>query len=248
MSLTTLQVILLREAARDEALSCTLQQAGAHVLHLPVSRFSACKICESTRNQLRSRFDGWLFPSVNAVKFSQSIWPDRQPHQVFAVGPQTANALTSAGFERVMAPDAAPSGKSLLALEVLQAVSGQRFVVFHGHPHRPELDNTLRERGAEVLSICCYTSLPVDHLQLPEIAPPTLLWLTSAQNLKYLLAQLGTSLKQWQDTVQILALSNRLAQIAQLAGFKKNPLICTSTHCGAIHSAIEAWYAEAVLR
>jgi uroporphyrinogen-III synthase len=104
-----------------------------------------------------ARYDGAFFVSANAAEYGvpQGVaWPVNVP--VYAPGPGTAAALTDLGVADVRFPAEDHDSEGLLALPLLQKVSGKRFAIFCGDGGRELLGDTLRARGAVVDYISCY--------------------------------------------------------------------------------------------
>ena len=73
-----------------------------------------------------------------------------------AIGPTTAAELERHGASRVLTPHARYDSESLLALPEMQAVGGQKILIFRGVGGRELLADELRARGADVRFAECY--------------------------------------------------------------------------------------------
>ena len=101
-----------------------------------------------------------IFISGNAVHFGmQAILARRQrlPQgiSVYAIGQATAKLLEGFGLS-VICAGAEMTSESLLALQSLAQVEGQRILIIKGEGGRTSLRDTLGARGAEVDELPCY--------------------------------------------------------------------------------------------
>lgn len=102
-------------------------------------------------------YDFAVFVSANAVEFGApplGRWPPRLP--AFAPGPGTAEALAGVGVPDVRVPENRYDSEGLLALPELLAARGRRVLVFRGESGRELLADTLKRRGADVVTVPCY--------------------------------------------------------------------------------------------
>jgi uroporphyrinogen-III synthase len=147
-----------------------MQRCGLQVL-----RLAACRLLRLNPYRQRQQMNDccWIwtvmtaffFVSANAARLGLNAvagcwpqWPHRLP--VYAVGQGTASVLEQDGLT-VTLPERADS-EGLIALPALQAVSGQRFLLFRGQGGRELLRETLQARGASVTVIELYRrDLPV---------------------------------------------------------------------------------------
>lgn len=105
--------------------------------------------------------DWAIFISTNAVQQGMPRLLQRHPQlpprlRFAAIGPTTAAELERHGASRVLTPQARYDSESLLALPEMQAVGGQRILIFRGVGGRELLAEQLRTRGAEVRFAECY--------------------------------------------------------------------------------------------
>lgn len=98
-----------------------------------------------------------LFTSVHAVDSCfahlQKPWP--ASIAVFAIGQATAKALQKKGVPRIQTPKKADS-EHLLALPALQDIKGQSVALFKGEGGLNCIENTLRERQADLHILTVY--------------------------------------------------------------------------------------------
>lgn len=182
-----LRVLNPRPAAQAAPLSASLRAAGAEVIDLPLLEIAPLPLSSDGRACLLAldRYDGVLFVSTNAARLGldavAGLWP-QWPHRLpaFAVGAVTAQVLADAALT-VACPQQEDS-EGLLALPAMQAVAGQRWLLFRGDDGRELLRETLQARGATV------DVLPLYRRVLPDTAaarwaslpaPPDAVLLTS---------------------------------------------------------------------
>ena len=166
-ALTGLHVLNTRPVEQGEALDAALRAAGAQVSRLPLIAIEPLSPASADERLLLDldRYDGVFFVSANVARLGLNAvggcwpqWPHRLP--VYAVGQGTASVLEQDGLT-VTLPERADS-EGLIALPALQAVSGQRFLLFRGQGGRELLRETLQARGASVTVIELYRrDLPV---------------------------------------------------------------------------------------
>lgn len=163
-----LRVLNPRPADQADVLSATLRAAGADIIALPLLAVAALPMTGAQRDCLLAldRYDGVIAVSRNAARWGLAVvaeyWP-QWPHALpaFAVGAGTAAVLDQAGLT-VTHPEQENS-EGLLALPALQAVAGQRWLLWRGEQGRELLADTLRARGAHVDILPLYRlSLPLD--------------------------------------------------------------------------------------
>lgn len=193
------------------------------------------------------RYQRAIFVSRNAVAHAldwlEAYWP-QFPLGVahYAVGERTGERLSAADLtvhNLASASRGAMNSEALLAHPDLQAVAGEKIVIFRGVGGRGLLGEVLRERGARVDYCELY------HRRLPEAAPaelaralgepvqwqrPHLSVLHSGEaldNYRRVLAQLAAlpataELAEWlAGQVPLLVPGPRVAQLAQDAGFTR---------------------------
>ena len=169
-----------------------------------------------------------IFISGNAVHFGmQAILARRQrlPQglSVYAIGQTTASLLESFGLS-VICAGAEMTSESLLALESLQQVQGQKILIIKGQGGRTALRDTLSARGAEVDELACYQR-KCPQLPRGELAAKIAQWnidvvlLSSGEGFCNMLTLLSPD-----ETINLYAKplivpSGRVAQMARDAGF-----------------------------
>jgi uroporphyrinogen-III synthase len=216
-----LHVLNTRPAAQAAALSAALRAQGWRVDELPLLTITPRSLTAAERRLLLEldRYSAVFFVSANAVRLGLAAvadyWP-QWPHclPAYVVGAGSASALRDTAIT-VHQPVRANS-EGLLALPDLQAVSGQRFLIFRGEGGRELLLDTLRARGARVDLLILYRrELPPDAAQRwAALSAPQVVILTSPD-----------ALRHWQQVAATVAtqpvwlvVSPRMRALAEAAG------------------------------
>lgn len=140
----------------------------------------------------------------------------------FAIGAATATALQHVGIEDVHFPQTSDS-EHLLALAGLQNVQGKRVWLLRGQHGREHLFNTLQQRGAEVMPVCCYlrqANQDKAGLQALLTPLPQLIILASIDSLKALLQCLSDTEIALLKKTLITSMSASMLELAHKAGFE----------------------------
>jgi uroporphyrinogen-III synthase len=170
--------------------------------------------------------DWLIFVSPQAVYSSipsiRKVWPVFPPHVRFAaVGAGTAKALHHAGY-LALYPDTAWHSEGLLSLAEFQPVQGKKIAIIRGEGGRELIDNTLKERGAHVLSMIAYQrvipSLRMNGLEegLRAINVIVTTSYEGVRNLNLLLSQHWPQLKM----IPLIVVSERIKALAHDLGFQ----------------------------
>ena len=93
-----------------------------------------------------------------SIDIADARWPP-----LYAIGAATAAALDAAGHPGAAVPEEPASSETLLALEGLQQIDGQRFLLITGENGRELIAPTLQARGATVDTLTLYRRRPVEH-------------------------------------------------------------------------------------
>ncbi len=169
-----------------------------------------------------------IFISGNAVHFGMQVILEggqRLPQGiiVYAIGQATAKLLEDFGLTAICA-GAEMTSESLLALESLQQVKGQRILIVKGDGGRTTLRDTLGSRGAEVDELACYQR-KCPQLPLGDLAAKIAQWnidvilLTSGEGFCNMLTLLSPDETIKLYTKPLIVPSTRVAQMARNAGF-----------------------------
>jgi uroporphyrinogen-III synthase len=194
-------------------------------------------------------FDIAIFVSVNAVEQGLTLvhrhggLPSHL--KIAAVGQRTAEALRRHGDGIDIQAPPPYNSEALLASAELQSLEGKRIVIFRGSGGRELLADTLRQRGAEVAYAEVYRRVKpggklVDTVrQAGEI---DLVMVTSQDGLRNLveMAELEAR-REWLLNKQLVAISARVAHLADELGFKHRALAAEQATDEAMVAACAAW-------
>lgn len=173
-------------------------------------------------------FDLAIFVSPTAVARAWEYivaargWP--KTLKVAAVGKSSAQALIERGLKDVIVPPNHSDSEALLSLPALQAISGQRIVIFRGEGGRELLAQTLSQRGAIVEYAECYrrakpqadiAPLLQQHAQQKFAA----MVLTSRESLANLIELLGPAWDLFKS-VPVFVPHQRIAEAASNQGME----------------------------
>ena len=244
-------VVITRPAAQAAPWAEQLQALGfqcARVNLLEILAVSEEDKIRAIKNKVLD-FDLYqkvIFVSQNAVEYGMAWLEDYWPQlpigiDYFAVGATTAKKLAGYGVQvqdLAVSSSGGMTSEDLLNAEHLQAVDGEKILIFRGCGGRGHLAEELRNRGAWVDYCELY------ERALPEQATAQLLQLMadatnspnnrvilslhsgeSLQNLLSALAGLSSSQQQaaaqWLHDTCVLVPSQRLVEAAQAAGFTR---------------------------
>lgn len=224
-------LLITRPAPDGEILQQALQQRGWRCQWQPLIAIrpgpDLAKL-PHTLSQL-TRHDHLIAVSKHAVTQAQQAlirqgadWP-LAPHYL-AVGKRTAALWQSYCQSQVVFPQREDS-EGLLSLPQLAAPAGRRVVILRGQSGRELLADELRQRGAEVSYIACYQrqALALDGKQLSTQWKQTqveFLLISSGEMLQQML-MLAENEQLWLKECGLIVVSQRIAEMAQNAGFKK---------------------------
>ncbi|KTC96462.1 uroporphyrinogen-III synthase [Legionella geestiana] len=165
-----------------------------------------------------------LFTSANAVLWAMDAlkrhnWP---LPEVIAIGSATRHALLDAGVKNVICPDI-PDSEHVLELPELQAISGQRIVLFRGEGGRRLLADTLKARGAHLHEAAVYRrELPqADNGETAKIwqeCAVDIILCTSTEALHNLFTLFGKEALSWLCATPWLTAGERVAHEARARG------------------------------
>ena len=167
-----------------------------------------------------------VFISPNAVvhamkHLARRDWPASL--RVAAIGKGSVRELEYAGLTGVIAPDSQFDSEHLLELPELQAVAGQRVVIFRGDGGRELLGDTLTARGARVDYVECYRRVRPQAAATPLLAA----WqakslhavtITSSEGMRNLNEMVGESGRAYLRGTPLFAPHPRIAAVARELG------------------------------
>ncbi|HSC69025.1 MAG TPA: uroporphyrinogen-III synthase [Cellvibrio sp.] len=246
-------IVITRPEAQAAPWAAQLEHLGFHCARLNLLAISAVAGEEQIRaikNKILD-FDLYqkvIFVSQNAVDFGMAWLEDYWPQlpigiDYFAVGATTAKKLASYGLavkDLAVSETGGMTSEDLLSAEHLQAVDGDKILIFRGCGGRGHLAEELRKRGAWVDYCELYErQLPATaSQQLTELITRSAAQLPqiimcvhsgeSLQNLQLLVSQQDAAVQhqthRWLHSNLLLVPSQRLVAAAQEAGF--NRIIC----------------------
>lgn len=192
-----------------------------------------------------------IFISVNAVNhgmrcvLGERSWPDGV--RIAVVGRRSAEELESLGHPADLVPEQQFNSEGLLSLPEMQAVQGQRVVIFRGNGGREYLADELRARGAEVDYVEVYQRVcpsPADtgHLlqrwRAGEIDITLVSSVESLSNLQKLLGEDGQKLLK---LTPLVVVSERMLTSAKKAGFLQHLVLAANATDVAVLEALCSW-------
>ena len=196
--------------------------AVAYVGAQPVARSSRATGCAPT-----------VSSSFNEVGLPPSL-------KIATIGQGSANALRELGVTNVIAPTERFDSESLLALPVLQDVSGWRVMIFRGDGGRELLGDTLKARGAAVEYVTCYQRIkPQQDIRKLLDAKPDAITVTSSEALGNLLEMLDSKDRKKIFDMPLFAPHERITRLAAQQGWRNVQL--TGAGDDGLMLALIAW-------
>ncbi|TQV88406.1 uroporphyrinogen-III synthase [Aliikangiella coralliicola] len=222
------RLIVTRPQGQTDSLLKKLKQAVGNWLeieHLPLIQISPLDFSEQEKKDLTDKaIDGAIFISGNAARlfFNHSKRADNLSGiPLLAVGNNTASELKKITNQPVLYPDQMNS-EGLLKLAQLQSISNQHWLIVKGTGGRSLIEQTLRERGAQVSEIEVYQRRLPDYSTQQKIYQQKFdhpVWLlSSAQAITHLHRILGLT-DQPEHATRLIVSSDRLATMARQQGF-----------------------------
>ena len=222
-------IVVTRPAGQTAGLASMISAAGGHPILFPVLEILDVADLQPLIDVIErlDSYDLAVFISPNAVTRAMNqvtarrSWPSAL--RVAAVGKGSVKDLRRFGINDVIAPARAFDSERLLELPPLQAVSGQRIVIFRGDGGRELLADTLTARGASVEYVECYRRAR----PRADAAPLLRAWardevhavtVTSSEGLRNLFEMLGKLGQSWLQRTPLLAPHPRIAAAARELG------------------------------
>jgi uroporphyrinogen-III synthase len=220
-------VVITRPAGTGSPLARRVRRMGGVPLLLPGLSLRAVDDAAAVAVDLRAALNDQLliFTSPAAVRFAARLAPLHTAATVLAVGQGTARALARHGLE-ALAPLVRQDSEGLLEQPALAQVKGRRVALIGAPGGRGVLRAELLARGAQLREVHVYRRgtprwqrRQLDAVrQLPADAR---VLLSSAEALDNL--QQGLPADAFAQLIQAVAIasSERLAEAAHIAGFKR---------------------------
>ena len=219
------------EHQTDRLLQLSAEQ-GVEAVRFPTLAIVAQEDSEPIQKRLANlaKFQWLVFISANAVNFAVKANGGKIRHhsglRFVAIGSATAQAMQAAGLPVDLMPAEGQNSEALLAMDAMQAVTGQGFLLVRGSGGREDLAAALRARGADVEYLEVYKRV-IPHKG--NSCVPVLLatgqldvvTVTSVETLKNLLVMVGAAAKQQLLETPLVVMSDRIKGCAVEMGFKR---------------------------
>jgi len=251
--LTGRRVVITRSREQGPELARRLEALGATVYSVPTIRFAPPDDTDPLDRAIADldRFDWVVFTSPNGVRFfwerlaALGFGPEKLAGpRVAAIGPGTAAELTRRGRPPDVVPAEAPTARGP---EGLGEGGGRGGRVPPTGPAGPELAESLRSFGAEVVSVVAYRTLPdttgqTQLIRLLRGRQVDAITLTSASTARGLAAMAGPV---WQllDGVKVICIGPVTARAAAEAGLKVDVVAGEHTLDGLVRAVVDAFRA-----
>jgi len=251
--LAGLKVLVTRPEGQAQGLMDKLSALGAVPFH-----FAAIEILEprdtvGLKNLIGrlATFDWAIFISPNAVARAFGLmhgWGQEWPAQVriAGIGRGSARELKRFGLTDVLVPLGRFDSESLLALEPMHKVTGQRFVIFRGEGGRELLGDTLETRGAHVEYAECYRR----GAPAADVSVLLRVWarlgldvvtLTSSEGLHHLYNVLGQVGRHWLAKTPLVVVGPRMKEACLVLGLEGPVIVAEGADDEAIIAALVTW-------
>lgn len=222
-------IVVTRPAQQSGPLAGRIGAAGGEAILFPVLEIIDTPDLQPLIDVI-ARLDDYqlaVFISPNAVVramkqvVARRQWPAAM--RVAAIGKGSVRELERFGVSGVLAPERHFDSEHLLELPELQAVAGQRVVIFRGDGGRELLGDTLAARGARVDHVECYRRAR----PAADAAPLLQAWagnrlnavtITSSEGMRNLFAMVGPSGQPLLQQTPLFAPHPRIAAVARELG------------------------------
>lgn len=228
-SLTGLRLWITRPHDQAAGLIAAVKSAGADVLPLPLLEIAPpldLPALDAVLARL-DEFDLAIFVSPSALDavFDRLHhgWPANLP--VAVMGPGSALRAAERKIPHIIAPTSQFDSAGLLQQPELQALTGQRVVLFRGDGGRDALPQTLVERGAELTLVSAYRRLPPTfddaHLRAELSGGCDGIVVSSSEAVQYLFRIAGALTRQQLQSVLFFAPHPRIIEALAAEGAER---------------------------
>lgn len=162
------KILVTRPAHQSDQLCHLIAKQGWHAVRFPVIDIEEKKLTNLDFQRLDgiANYQYVFFVSANAVNIALNLFNGKieQLHKIscVAVGKATYAALEKYELKSALVPAEGFNSESILALPVLQNLTGQRCLIIRGEGGREFLADCLKARGARVDYLEVYKrALPV---------------------------------------------------------------------------------------
>ncbi|MCB1876857.1 MAG: uroporphyrinogen-III synthase [Chromatiales bacterium] len=219
--LSGLGVLVTRPPDQAETLCRLIETAGGTPWRLAAMEIRPLPMAAPV---VLDGYDMAIFISANAVQ--HGLAQLRGQTRYACVGAATARALANVGIERILVPEAGFDSESLLALEPLREIRGQRVLIVRGRDGRETLAQGLRQRGATVDYLEVYERVAAQTDTKPVLrawqrGAIDLATITSADLLEHLANLLGDEGMALLRATPTVVFGPRLAEKARAMGIEQ---------------------------
>lgn len=222
-------IVVTRPAHQVEALAGLIRAAGGNPIVFPTLEILDPADPQPLLGAIRrlETYDLAIFISPNAVTrvmsrmAGQRSWPAAL--RTAAIGKGGVRELNRFGIDGVIAPERSFDSERLLEMPQLQAISGQRVLIFRGDGGRELLGDALAARGAHVDYVACYRRARPQADATPLLQAWArneihALIVTSSEGLRNLSDMLGEAGRPWLQQTLMLVPHPRIAAAARALG------------------------------
>ena len=249
-------VVVTRAPHQSRELCDQIANAGGEAVCFPVTQITPLSDNDTAvieGLQKLSQADVTIFVSPNAVSFGFDLLQRRglvlaERTQVFAIGPGTARQLALRGSGVDGVPQGRYDSEALLALPVLQNITGWSVLIIRGLAGRETLAQTLAQRGAIVSHLPCYRRTQLDRvdIKLMERWRDTgfdVVVLTSASAADHLWSILAGDADLLLGATALVVSSERIAAHCRSLGFTGTIEMADNASMPALVEAASRWRA-----
>lgn len=163
------RIVVTRARAQASEFAAALGRLGAEVIQFPTIRITAADDPEPLRRAVRTaeRFDWIVFTSVNGVaRFWSALREAGRDTRALAgvslcaIGPATAAAIEMEGARPDLVPERYVAESVVEALTAATDLNGSHVLLPRASAARSVLPDSLRARGAEVVEVAAYRTVP----------------------------------------------------------------------------------------
>jgi uroporphyrinogen-III synthase len=231
-SLNGARILVTRPEHQADRLCQLIADQGGEAIRFPTLAIVGHEDSAGIQKRLANlaKFQWLVFISANAVNFAVKANGGKIRHhsalRFVAIGSATAQAMQAAGLAVDLMPTEGQNSEALLAMNAMQAIAGQHFLLVRGVGGREDLAETLRARGADVEYLEVYKRI-IPHIGNSGV--PVLLatgqvdvvTVTSVETLKNLLVMVGAAAKQQLLETPLVVMSDRIRGCAVEMGFRQ---------------------------
>jgi uroporphyrinogen-III synthase len=244
-SLSGCTIVITRPAGTGRTLARQVRRLGGVPLLLPGMSLRAAPDATAALAQWRESLhdDVLVFTSPAAVRYALALAPCVTHATVIAVGKGTARALHRHGID-AQVPVSRQDSEGVLQLPSLQRLVGKRIALVTAPGGRGLLQEQLVVRGASLREVHVYgrgaPRLNRRHfdavLHLPDVA---CVLLSSGEAIQHLMERLPEEARQRLCQATAIVSSERIAEQARRAGFKRFDTAASAGQADLLAAAIK---------